>query len=91
MHRDQLSLSQHQPAGIQGSLPAPRDAGRMCPADWSWIVPPISASLTPVFHQYYEFPPLSGAQAHHPITTTERANRDREEERRRAARLWPQD
>ncbi|XP_033620353.1 nitric oxide synthase, endothelial isoform X2 [Fukomys damarensis] len=22
-----------------------------CPADWPWIVPPISGSLTPVFHQ----------------------------------------
>ncbi len=23
------------------------------PADWSWIVPPISGSATPVFHRYY--------------------------------------
>lgn len=22
-----------------------------CPADWVWIVPPESGSLTPVFHQ----------------------------------------
>lgn len=22
-----------------------------CPADWVWVVPPISGSLTPVFHQ----------------------------------------
>jgi len=22
-----------------------------CPADWVWIVPPLSSSLTPVFHQ----------------------------------------
>jgi nitric-oxide synthase len=29
-------------------------AGRRCPADWSWIVPPMSASLTPVFHRYYD-------------------------------------
>ncbi|MGZ4460176.1 MAG: nitric oxide synthase oxygenase [Nocardioidaceae bacterium] len=29
-------------------------AGRSCPADWSWIVPPMSGSLTPVFHRYYE-------------------------------------
>lgn len=29
-------------------------AGRTCPADWSWIVPPMSASQTPVFHRYYE-------------------------------------
>ncbi|APU16276.1 MULTISPECIES: nitric oxide synthase oxygenase [Actinoalloteichus] len=29
-------------------------AGRSCPADWSWIVPPLSGSLTPVFHRYYD-------------------------------------
>jgi nitric-oxide synthase len=29
-------------------------AGRKCPADWSWIVPPISGALTPVFHHYYD-------------------------------------
>jgi nitric-oxide synthase len=29
-------------------------AGRVCPADWSWIVPPMSGSLTPVFHRYYD-------------------------------------
>lgn len=22
-----------------------------CPADWVWLVPPISGSITPVFHQ----------------------------------------
>jgi nitric-oxide synthase len=26
----------------------------VCPADWSWIVPPISGSATPVFHRYYD-------------------------------------
>ncbi|MFI7600967.1 nitric oxide synthase oxygenase [Actinoplanes sp. NPDC049681] len=29
-------------------------AGRRVPADWTWIVPPISGGLTPVFHRYYE-------------------------------------
>jgi len=28
-------------------------AGRETPADWSWIVPPISGGVTPVFHRYY--------------------------------------
>ncbi|AGL17646.1 nitric oxide synthase oxygenase [Actinoplanes sp. N902-109] len=28
-------------------------AGRQVPADWSWIVPPISGAATPVFHRYY--------------------------------------
>jgi len=29
-------------------------AGRGCPADWSWIVPPISGALSPAFHRYYD-------------------------------------
>ncbi|MET7280519.1 nitric oxide synthase oxygenase [Kribbella sp. NPDC005582] len=29
-------------------------AGRTCPADWTWIVPPLSGSQTPVFHRYYD-------------------------------------
>ncbi|NYI06961.1 nitric oxide synthase oxygenase [Allostreptomyces psammosilenae] len=29
-------------------------AGRVCPADWSWIVPPVSGGLTPVYHRYYD-------------------------------------
>ena len=29
-------------------------AGRSCPADWSWIVPPMSGSQTAVFHRYYD-------------------------------------
>ncbi|MFE3068584.1 nitric oxide synthase oxygenase [Streptomyces sp. NPDC059247] len=28
--------------------------GRRTPADWSWIVPPVSGSATPVFHRYYD-------------------------------------
>lgn len=28
--------------------------GRLCPADWSWIVPPAASSATPVFHRYYQ-------------------------------------
>jgi nitric-oxide synthase len=31
-------------------------AGRRCPADWSWIVPPMSGALTPVYHRYYDEP-----------------------------------
>jgi nitric-oxide synthase len=29
-------------------------AGRSVPADWTWIVPPMSGGITPVFHRYYE-------------------------------------
>lgn len=28
-------------------------AGRVVPADWTWIVPPMSGAATPVFHRYY--------------------------------------
>jgi nitric-oxide synthase len=28
-------------------------AGRTVPADWTWIVPPLSGSATPVFHRYF--------------------------------------
>ena len=31
-------------------------AGRRCPADWSWIVPPVSGGLTAVYHRYYDAP-----------------------------------
>lgn len=40
-------------------------AGRVCPADWSWIVPPISGSTTPVFHRYYDQADLSPRFATH--------------------------
>jgi nitric-oxide synthase len=30
-----------------------QQAGRPVPADWGWIVPPISGSATPVFHRHY--------------------------------------
>ena len=29
-------------------------AGRITPADWTWNVPPVSGSATPVFHRYYD-------------------------------------
>jgi nitric-oxide synthase, bacterial len=29
-------------------------AGRPVPADWTWIVPPISGGLSPLFHRYYD-------------------------------------
>ncbi|MBB5628946.1 nitric oxide synthase oxygenase [Sphaerisporangium krabiense] len=41
-------------------------SGRVCPADWSWIVPPLSGALTPVFHRYYDDVLLSPAFVHHP-------------------------
>ncbi|WP_176955234.1 nitric oxide synthase oxygenase [Sinosporangium album] len=41
-------------------------AGRVCPADWTWIVPPMSGSATPVFHRYYDEAELSPAFVQHP-------------------------
>ncbi|MFC4005833.1 nitric oxide synthase oxygenase [Nonomuraea purpurea] len=40
-------------------------AGRVCPADWSWIVPPLSGSATPVFHRYYDTRVLTPSFVHH--------------------------
>jgi nitric-oxide synthase len=39
--------------------------GRKVPADWSWIVPPISGAATPVFHRYYDEKEQSPAYVHH--------------------------
>jgi nitric-oxide synthase, bacterial len=36
-------------------------SGRSCPADWSWIVPPVSGALTPVYHRYYDEADLTPA------------------------------
>ena len=44
-------------------------AGRITPADWSWIVPPISGSATAVFHRYYDNADLRPNYVHHPHTT----------------------
>jgi nitric-oxide synthase, bacterial len=41
-------------------------AGRITPADWSWIVPPISGAATPVFHRYYDEADLRPNYVHHP-------------------------
>lgn len=35
-----------------------KQAGRIVPAEWSWMVPPISGSTTPVFHHAY-FPDVT--------------------------------
>jgi nitric-oxide synthase len=41
-------------------------AGRITPADWSWIVPPISGAATAVFHRYYHTADLRPNYVHHP-------------------------
>lgn len=44
-------------------------AGRRCPADWSWIVPPVSGGLTPVYHRYYDEPDPETRPAYLPPET----------------------
>jgi nitric-oxide synthase, bacterial len=39
--------------------------GRIVPADWSWIVPPMSGGVTPVFHRYYDEADLKPAYVYH--------------------------
>ena len=46
-----------------------RNAGRRCPADWSWIVPPVSGGLTQVFHRYYDEPDPDARPAFLPAPT----------------------
>jgi nitric-oxide synthase len=41
-------------------------AGRTVPADWTWIVPPISGAATPVFHRYYDEADLRPNYVYHP-------------------------
>jgi nitric-oxide synthase len=40
-------------ARFMAHLASEQKAGRAVPADWTWIVPPMSGGLTPVFHRYY--------------------------------------
>jgi nitric-oxide synthase, bacterial len=40
--------------------------GRVCPADWTWIVPPAASSATPVFHRYYHDFDQTPNFYHHP-------------------------
>jgi nitric-oxide synthase len=45
-------------------------SGRACPADWTWIVPPLSGSATPVFHRYYDQADLRPNYVYHPEATS---------------------
>ncbi|MFE6893995.1 nitric oxide synthase oxygenase [Streptomyces sp. NPDC057694] len=40
--------------------------GRTVGADWSWIVPPLSGSTTPVFHRTYDDVQHTPTYVHHP-------------------------
>ncbi len=47
-----VTLVDHQTASRQFMIHEMREkrAGRECPAQWSWIVPPVGGSTTPVWH-----------------------------------------
>ena len=51
-----VSISDHHTESRRFLIHLDREelAGRRCPTDWSWIVPPMSGSQTPVFHRYYD-------------------------------------
>ncbi len=50
-----VKISDHhtEAARFMAHLRNEEKAGRPVPADWSWIVPPLSGGATPVFHRYY--------------------------------------
>ncbi|XP_026757602.2 nitric oxide synthase-like isoform X1 [Galleria mellonella] len=52
-HRDNVSIVDHHSASEQfiKHLDNENKSRGGCPADWIWIVPPMSSSLTAVFHQ----------------------------------------
>jgi len=54
--RDEVSITDHHTESRRflTHLEREEQAGRSCPADWTWIVPPMSGSQTPVFHRYYD-------------------------------------
>ncbi|WP_238165866.1 nitric oxide synthase oxygenase [Kribbella caucasensis] len=55
-HVNGVSITDHHTESRRFLIHLEREerAGRRCPADWTWIVPPMSGSQTPVFHRYYE-------------------------------------
>ncbi|XP_035436564.2 nitric oxide synthase [Spodoptera frugiperda] len=52
-HRDNVSIVDHHSASEQFMKHMENESRARggCPSDWIWIVPPMSSSLTPVFHQ----------------------------------------
>jgi nitric-oxide synthase len=51
-----VTITDHHTESVRFLMHLAREenAGRICPADWTWIVPPAAASATPVFHRYYD-------------------------------------
>jgi nitric-oxide synthase len=59
-----VRMTDHHTESVMFSRHIEREerAGRECPADWSWLVPPISGALTGTFHRYYAFHDSSAPQ-----------------------------
>jgi nitric-oxide synthase len=53
-----VTISDHHTESVRflAHIEQERRRGRPVPADWSWIVPPLSGSATPVFHRLYDPP-----------------------------------
>lgn len=53
---DEVTLADHHTESERFLTHLSREErfGRTCSADWTWIVPPMSGSQTPVFHRYYD-------------------------------------
>jgi len=51
-----VAITDHHTESVRFLQHADREQrhGRVCPADWTWIVPPAASSATPVFHRYYQ-------------------------------------
>ena len=51
-----VTMVDHHTASRQfmDHLAKEKEAGRPVPGDWSWLVPPISGSASPVFHRAYD-------------------------------------
>uniref|UniRef100_A0A8C5U4A0 nitric-oxide synthase (NADPH) n=1 Tax=Malurus cyaneus samueli TaxID=2593467 RepID=A0A8C5U4A0_9PASS len=60
-----------------------------CPADWAWIVPPLSGSLTPVFHQEMVNYHLSPTFRYQPDAWKVYVSKGTTVTRRRPSRKWP--
>ena len=54
-HQAGVTVTDHhtESARFLKHLEREEQAGRACPADWAWIVPPAAGSACPVFHRTY--------------------------------------
>jgi nitric-oxide synthase, bacterial len=67
--RDRVRISDHhtETRFFLTHVEREQRAGRLTPADWSWIVPPISGAATPVYHRYFHEADLRPNFYHDPI------------------------